>query len=379
MTDTRALLLEIYTAGLAAVEGSQAVYNALVAQGERAPCHLIAIGKAAQAMLDGAIRYFAQDVCSALLISKHGHTRPAAEQLCAKVQVIEAAHPVPDASSLHAGEALLRYLQQLPADAWVVFLISGGTSSLVEVLEGAWTLAHLQRTTQAMLANGATIAEINAMRRSLSRIKGGKLWDVLGERKVTCLLIADVPGDDPAVIGSGLLFPYTSSTFTWQIVANNQQMLAATAAASPVLPTTIMPELLQGDAVDAAHHCIHTLRQSPPGLYLWGAETTVILPPNPGKGGRNQHLALVAALQMRPEEKLWLLAAGTDGTDGVTEDAGALVDSGTLERGMVDNLDPLTCLHAADAGTFLAASGDLIHTGVTGTNVMDVIMGLKLA
>lgn len=378
MTDHRTPLLEIYAAGLAAVQGEQSVYQAMIARSKREPCHVVAIGKAADAMLQGAQRYLRDNLQTALLITKYGHVGE--ESLAGqaptqeRVQVIESAHPVPDGSSLQAGQALITYLQNLPENAPVLFLISGGASSLVEVLAEGWTLEKLQETTQELLANGSPISEINAMRRSLSQIKGGKLWNYLGERPVTCLLISDVPGDDPAVIGSGLLFPAPREDFDWQIIASNRQALEAMAKEG----VTIMPDFLEGNAEAVAHLCIEHLRNSAPGIYLWGAETTVQLPPYPGQGGRNQHLALAAALQLRPDDNIFLLAAGTDGTDGVTADAGALVDNGTIQRGKYENLDPVACLQAADAGTFLDASGDLIHTGPTGTNVMDVIIGLKL-
>lgn len=376
MTDHRTLLLEIYAAGLAAVNGEMAVYQALLAKGNRGACHVVAIGKAAEAMFMGASRYLTTQITSALLITKHGHvTVP----LPPYVQVVEAAHPLPDESSLAAGKQLLTYLQALPANEPVLFLISGGASSLVEVLDAGWSLPRLQQATQAMLANGAVISEINAMRRALSLIKGGKLWGYLGERSVSCLLISDVPGDDPAVIGSGLLFPAPHDMFDWQIVASNRQMLAAMAATAPAdLPVHVMPDFIEGDAEANAQWCVNQLHERAPGLYLWGAETTVQLPLNPGRGGRNQHFALAAALYLNPDAAIYLLAAGTDGTDGVTADTGALVDSGTVSRGNDQNLDPWACLRAADAGTFLEASGDLIHTGPTGTNVMDVIIGLKL-
>lgn len=376
MIAPRTVLLEMYAAGLSAVNGETAVYQALLAKGKRETCHVVAIGKAAEAMFRGASRYLTAHISSALLITKHGHVTA---RLPAYVQVIEAAHPVPDESSLVAGKQLLNYLQTLPDNASVLFLISGGTSSLVEVLEPGWSLPRLQQATQAMLANGAVINEINAMRRTLSLIKGGKLWEYVGERSVSCLLMSDVPGDDPAVIGSGLLFPAPSDAFDWQIVASNRQMLTAMAKAdSAGLPVHIMPTFLEGDAEATAQACVAQLRASAPGVYLWGAETTVQLPVNPGRGGRNQHFALAAALCLHPDDNLCLLAAGTDGSDGVTADTGAWVDNGTLRRGKAQNLDPLACLRAADAGTFLEASGDLLHTGPTGTNVMDVIIGLKL-
>ncbi|EIJ34183.1 glycerate kinase type-2 family protein [Thiothrix nivea] len=379
MNDPRTRLLEMYAAGLAAVNGEQAVYRALHARGERSPRHVAAIGKAAEAMFSGAYRYLCDGLRSGLLITKQGHvTTPAA--LPESVTVIESSHPVPDESSLQAGQALLQWLQNLPENEPLLLLVSGGASSLVEVLEEGWTLEKLQETTQALLADGSSISEINAMRRSLSLIKGGKLWNFIGQRRVACLLVSDVPGDDPAVIGSGLLFPAPVEDFDWEIVASNQQMLEAMAASRQAaeLPVTIMPEFQEGNAEVAALLCIDHLRNSAPGIYLWGGETTVQLPANPGRGGRNQHLALTAALHIQPDENLWLLAAGTDGTDGVTEDTGALVDNGTAKRGSSQNLDPEACLQAADAGTFLDASCDLIHTGPTGTNVMDVVIGLKL-
>ena len=375
MTDHRTQLLDMYAAGLVAVEGEMTVYQALQAKGLRQPCHVIAIGKAADAMLWGAYRYLRDAMQSALLITKHQHVS-AETQALQQVQILESAHPIPDESSLQAGAALIQYLQALPADEPVLFLISGGTSSLVEVLDTGWTLDRLQQATYAMLANGAVISEINAMRRALSVIKGGKLWQYVGERPVTCLLMSDVPDDDPAVIGSGLLFPAPREDFAWEIVASNRQLLAAMAASTAV---NVMPEFLEGDAEAVAQRCVEHLRHSAAGLYVWGAETTLQLPLNPGYGGRNQHLALAAALCLRSDDDIFLMAVGTDGTDGVTEDTGALVDNGTVQRGNAQNLDAAACLQAADAGTFLAASGDLIHTGPTGTNVMDVIIGWKVS
>jgi len=370
-------LLELYNLGLNAVKGDNAVYNALMAQGTQEACHVVAIGKAAEAMYQGVKRYLDKDIKSALLISKYGHFSP---ELLAdrKLTAIEAAHPVPAESSLSAGKTLLQYLAQLPAKEPVLFLISGGASSLCEVLEDGWTLAKLQAATQEKLANGASIAEINMMRKQLSQIKGGKLWQFISERPVSCLLISDVQGDDPAVIGSGLLFPApVDRAFSWEIVASNEQMLAAMQA-SELLPTIqILPEFLSSDAEQAAKNCVDFLKDQADGVYIWGGETTVTLPANPGRGGRNQHFALAAAIALEDTENIMLLCAATDGSDGVTEDTGALVDGQTLARGRLENLDPVDCLKRADAGIFLAASGDLIHTGPTGTNVMDVVIALK--
>lgn len=370
-------LLELYNFGLNAVKGDNAVYQALMAQGTQAACHVVAIGKAAEAMYQGVELYLDKDIKSALLISKYGHFSP---ELLAerKITALEAAHPVPAESSLLAGKALLHFLENLPAKEPLLFLISGGASSLCEVLEDGWTLEKLQVATQAKLADGASIAEINRMRKELSKIKGGKLWQFISERPVVCLLISDVQTNDPAIIGSGLLFPVPEQReFTWQMVASNQQMLNAIQAANLVPEIKLMPEFLKGDAEEEARSCVNFLKTQPDGIYLWGGETTVKLPANPGRGGRNQQFALAAAIALENNQEIVLLCAATDGTDGVTEDAGALVDGQTLARGRLENLDPVDCLRRADAGTFLAASGDLLYTGPTGTNVMDLVIALK--
>lgn len=373
-------LLELYNLGLNAVKGDNAVYNALMEQGTQEACHVVAIGKAAEAMYQGVGRYLDKDIKSALLISKYGHFSP---ELLANRQLtcLEAAHPVPAESSLLAGQTLLHYLENLPAKEPLLFLISGGASSLCEVLEEGWTLEKLQEVTQAKLADGASIAEINQMRKQLSKIKGGKLWQFISERPVACLLISDVQTDDPTLIGSGLLFPaHSQREFTWQIVASNQHMLSAIQTAQPISLVSeikIIPEFLEGDAEEEARNCVAFLRDQADGIYIWGGETTVKLPDSPGQGGRNQHFALAAAIALENNSAITLLCAATDGTDGMTEDAGALVDGQTVARGRLENLDPVDCLRRADAGTFLAASGDLLHTGPTGTNVMDLVIALK--
>ncbi len=373
----RDVLIKLYSIGLEAVKGDSAVYSALMQRGDMPACHVIAIGKAAESMYWGAKRYLDDALKSAFLISKYGYfsTEALADPT---LKLWEAAHPVPAESSLRAGEALLAHLHSLPAHEPCLFLISGGASSLCEVLESGRTLECLQVSTQQGLANGDTIDVINAWRKTVSRIKGGKLWQFLGKRPVTALLISDVPGDDPRMIGSGLLFPAPAEAdFHWQIVASNQQMLQAMADSGLHKVIRIVPERLEGNAEKAAQNCVDYLRKKSRGIYLWGGETTVNLPENPGRGGRNQHLALAAAIHLQGEKKIHLLAIGSDGTDGVSDDAGALVDGATLARGKLAGLEAKAYLQQADAGTFLEASGDLVSTGPTGTNVMDVVIGLK--
>jgi hydroxypyruvate reductase len=154
---------------------------------------------------------------------------------------------------------------------------------------------------------------------------------------------------------------------------------AADAARHLGLGARVHPELVAGEAVAAGARLAQALRQAAPGeVQIWGGETTVRLPPVPGRGGRCQTLALAAARALAGCDDVWLLAAGTDGSDGPGDDAGALVDGGTTARAALHGIDAAQALAAADAGTLLEASGDLMQTGPTGTNVMDLVLGLRL-
>jgi len=201
--NTRNDLLSIFHVGLNAVAGKTVVEKEIATGDYQKYSHFIAIGKAAEAMLSGVPE---DQISSALLISKHGHI---SEPFFSNDRIIcvESDHPTPKTASIKSGNILLNYLESLPKNAPVLFLISGGTSALVEVLEEGWDLAQLQELTNYLLANAYSIDEINAVRRRLSKIKGGGLWHFIGQRAVACLMISDVADDNPAVIGSGLLFP----------------------------------------------------------------------------------------------------------------------------------------------------------------------------
>ena len=400
----RAQLEALFHSGLAAVHGSRCVRRYLRASPPTGSTSVIAIGKAAAAMMQGAVTALQDDIDAGLLVSPdgyHGQNLPQDE----RITCITGSHPLPDARSLAAGDRLLQFIEQTPVDTRLLFLISGGTSSLVEVLNEGVGLEDLQRINRWLLGSGLDIARINQVRRALSRIKGGQLLECLGPRSATVLLISDVPGDDPAVIGSALLYAAEPPAFDQQVLPDWMQALLADMPASPVsrnpvkhhiiasnkvaldeiarsagnagLTTGVTCAQLAGDAVVAADKIIARLRASPAGLYLWGGETTVRLPENPGMGGRNQQLALAVARQLAPDEPVVLLAAGSDGRDGQSLAAGAIVDAGTIERGR--GLDAEHCLQQADAGSFLQASGDLLVTGPTGTNVMDIIIAIKMS
>jgi glycerate 2-kinase len=400
-------VLKIFHAALAAVHGTACVERFLTVRCLTGAVHAVAVGKAAGAMLDGARAALQGQLQTALLITKPGHLSPGIQHL-AGVTVMEAGHPVPDARSLLAGQALLDFIAALPGDAQVLFLISGGTSSLVEVLPPGMSLNDLRRVNQWLLASAWDIHRMNILRKRLSCIKGGRLAAHLCGRRVMQLLISDVPGDRPADIGSGLLVaeeeskivdtalspwlrtllksspsappdPSCFANIETHIVASLDHALAAAAQEAEKLAfaTQIHTERLSGDAATLGRRLAAELLDGPAGVHIWGGETTVALPANPGRGGRNQHLALAAAAALAGHDKVWLLAAGTDGSDGPGEDAGAVIDGGTLARGELDGLNAAVCLHRADAGSFLEASGDLISTGPTGTNVMDMVIGLK--
>jgi hydroxypyruvate reductase len=284
---------------------------------------------------------------------------------------------------LEAGQSLLRWLNDLPPLVQPLFLISGGASSLVEVLEEGVTFEQLGRLNAEGLASGIPIAELNARRAKLSRVKGGGVARLLGDRAARALFISDVPGDDPAVIGSGLLGPAgdTGDQIERIIVASVDHAVSAVcdAAQNWNLDVRKAAHRFDDDAARLAVRFTHELHLNSAQVCVWGGESTVQLPHNPGRGGRNQHLALAAARLLAGQPNMLLLAAGTDGTDGVTEDAGALVDGETCARLALAELDADDCLRRADAATALAASGDLIHTGPTGTNVGDLVIGLKLS
>jgi len=399
----RQLLLDAYRAALEVVNGAACVHRWLQAHPLAGPVHVIAIGKAACAMMRGALEEPGLRVADALIVTRRGHGEPL------PWPVIEAGHPLPDPDSLAAGVALREYVDRLPGDASVLVLLSGGASALIEQLPDGLSLPDLQRVNAWLLASGLDIHGMNAVRKRLSCIKGGRLAAQLAPRPVVCLAISDVPGDAPASIGSGPLSPddsvlpeglppflqsmlaqappmpaVTDECFRrlrFEIVARNAdaRRAAARVCEQAGYRTNIVDGLLGGDAVANGQRLAEDLLAGAPGfVQVWGGETTVVLPPHPGRGGRCQTLALAAARRLAGPTPAWLLAAGTDGSDGPGEDAGALVDQDTVARGETEGLDAEAALAAADAGTFLEASGDLLQTGPTGTNVMDLVIGLRL-
>lgn len=403
--DRRSDLLGILAAAIEAVNGANAVQRRLGDLDLADPVWLIAYGKAACAMARGAHEALGSRIREAFVATKRG----AAEEL--PWPVLEAGHPMPDESSLEAGRQLEAFCAQIPVEATVLLLLSGGGSALVESLPPGFTLDDLQALNRWLLGSGLDIHAMNSIRKRLSRVKGGRLAGLLAPRRVLCLAISDVAGDDPRAIASGPLvaderggLPDLSgmpararsalesapplpraedpcfANVRFEIIATNDHAKQAAAAAARArgLRVEIHPEFVSGDALAAGSGLAQRLLAAAPGvLQVWGGETTVVLPADPGRGGRSQALALSAALALQGQDRVWFLAAGTDGSDGPTEDAGALIDGSTVTRGTDAGLDPRAALARADAGTFLEETGDLVHTGPTGTNVMDLMLGLR--
>ncbi len=402
-SDPRQLLLEAYQAALAAVGGRDRVRRRLATATFPEGVYVIALGKAACAMAEGAHDALGGQIRDALVITKRGYAQPL------PWPVLEAGHPRPDAGSIEAGHALLAFVGRLPESAEVLVLLSGGASALAEVLPTGIDLDALQRANDWLLGSGLDIAAMNRIRKCLSLIKGGRLAQRLAPRRTLCLAISDVPGDDPRAIGSGPLTadaaagegsslpPWLAEllraapplpapgdacfeNLRYEIIASSRDAVAAAVEAVERRGVVAVAEaeFVTGDAATVGARLAPTLRAAAPGtVHVWGGETTVTLPPRPGRGGRCQQLALAAALGLAGATDTWLLAAGTDGSDGPTDDAGALVDGETVARGELAGADAAAALRAADAGSFLEASGDLVQTGPTGTNVMDILLGLR--
>lgn len=374
----RRILLELFDAGLRAVHGREAVARALREHG--GPVTVMAIGKAAGSMALGAHDALGSAIDATLVITKDGYVDPELARL-PRATLLQSAHPIPDERSLAAGAELERWVARLDEGSHPVFLISGGSSSLVESLGAGHTLADLRELNEQGLAAGLDIAALNARRASLSKLKNGGIARLLGDRRATALFISDVPGDDPAVIGSGLLGRHGESPdqILRIIVASVDvavhRIVQAAQASGLVLDAR--SRRFDGTAEDVAHEFVDALRSTTADGLVWGGESTVRLPDRHGRGGRNSHLALTAARLLRPQDGLTILAAGTDGTDGPTEDAGALVDSGTLDRAELAGCDVERAFREFDSGTALECAEDLVHTGPTGTNVGDLLVGIK--
>ncbi|MEM7377072.1 MAG: DUF4147 domain-containing protein [Pseudomonadota bacterium] len=366
--DRRRLLEQLWWDAVDAVGGQRAVSSALETDPVARPTRILAVGKAANGMAEGALAQFPDT--PTLVVTKHGHATDTLRALPC-VTVIESAHPVPDAHSIAAGHALLDAMHATAADDHVLLLVSGGASALAEALPDGWTLDDLQALNTEMLASGLAIGEMNRRRRATSRIKGGKLV-AASQCPVTVLALSDVEGDAIDTIGSGIGDPAGQPGCTVRLVASNRIARARAADAAIAAGLTVLEntEGLYDDVFALAARLGPALATASPGVHIFGGEPTVVLPPTPGRGGRNQALALALAEHIATLPHISVLVAGTDGSDGPTGDAGGVVDGDTWRDGAQ------AALEAADAGTFLSACGGLFTTGPTHTNVMDLAIAI---
>ena len=371
----RALLLDCLNAALAAVDGRRRVRAALANDPVSGPVSLLAVGKAAASMALGARDALRARLSRALVVAPDGGI-PHALAALPGFDCREAGHPAPDERSLAAGDAALAFAAATPAGSRVLLCVSGGASALLEVPAAGVTLAHLRELHTLSETSGMDIEELNARRGRLSRIKAGRLPRLFAGCAVEGLMISDVPRDDPALVGSGLL----AGVKVTLVGSLDDALDAVLRAARQAGITAVRREpRLAGEAAVAARHVCHELALGSVGLQAWGGETVVRLPATPGRGGRCQHLALEAAKYIAGHAEYLVLAAGTDGRDGRSEDAGASVDGATIPRASLAGFNVDVSLAAADSGVVLEATGDLVCTGDTGTNVGDIVLALRLA
>lgn len=361
---------------------------------------IVAAGKAAGAMVTALEAILEGIPYEGIAVTKAGHA-PATPT---RTRFLIGGHPVPDEGSIAAGRAVRRLLATASPRTLVIGLISGGASALLEDPVPGVTLRDLAQANRALLASGAPIQAMNRVRARLSAIKAGGLLGAAGDAEVAVAVLSDVLDDDLATIGSG---PFVASgmgagaedvlrahrvqlgfslpparlgttrpTPPHTVIGNLETLLASAEARAMELGLATIPApfRLTGEASSLPEPVL----AAGDGLVVAGGEPTVTLGEGSGKGGRMQEFALAAALRIEGTGSL-VLAAGSDGTDGPTDAAGALVDGGTTARIRAAGLDPLTHLERHDAYPALRAAGDLVFTGPTGTNVGDLVLAYRSA
>lgn len=407
--DPRYLLTSLFAAAVASAQPAKVLAQFLPAK-PKGRCIVVGAGKASAAMAAALEKAWPDVPMSGIVVTRYGHNVPTS-----RITVIEASHPVPDANSEAAATRIMQAVRGLTPDDLVIALISGGGSALLVAPKPGLTLTDKQDINRALLNSGASIGEMNIVRKHLSSIKGGKLAAAASPATVVTLVISDVPGDDPAIIASGpTVFdattpadalailrrhgiaissqvekvlgqqeaPRTSGKSDVRLMASPQIALEAAAAAAVSLGVTplILGDALEGEAAEAGKilaamamsASLHGHPARPPVVLLSGGETTVTVGGRgAGRGGRNMELLLSAAIQLAGRETIWGLAADTDGIDGTEDAAGAIITPDTLQRAADASLNPRQSLQQHDSYTFFKALGDLLMTGPTLTNVND--------
>ncbi len=400
----RSLVLDVLGAALDAVEPVEATRSALEGfqRGERPPI-LLGIGKAARGMAAGAAAAFG-DVRGTVVTPDPGAAPPG-------IEVVAGEHPTPGPGSLAGGHRLLEVAASATSDDLVLALVSGGGSACAEVPAAGLTLADLAATTDVLLRSGAPITAINAVRRHLSALKGGRLAEAASPAIVVTLIVSDVAGGDVSDVAGGPTVPDPTTpeealeilsargllealppavvahlrsegpppkTGPWgpvQVVASGLQAAegARRAAAAEGVPASVLTTLLSGEAAEVGREMASLAREAGPSMLIAAGETTVRVS-GIGVGGRNQELALAAGIALDGEAGLLVASLGTDGIDGPTDAAGGIGDGATVARGQRRGMDAGAALAGNDSNRYLAATGDLLKTGPTGTNVGDVVV-----
>ena len=434
LEEMRGQAFEIFKAALRAVDPVEAILKHVKREGEGLLIGetrlelskfdrilVVGAGKADAPMAQAVESLLGERVSDGIIVVKDGHGLP-----LQRVRVHEARHPVPDERGLRAAEEILSLVSGAGERDLVICLISGGGSALLVAPAEGVTLKDKQQVTQLLLACGASIHEINTVRKHLSRVKGGGLAHTTHPATLVSLILSDVVGDDLDTIASGPTVP-DSTTFrqaeqilgrygiwdqaprsvrmylekgvkgeipetpklgdpsfqrgVWELVGTNLQALKAARKEAERMGyrTMILSGMIEGETreVAKAHAAIAKEVLSsenpiaPPACVLSGGETTVTLKGD-GKGGRNTEFALASAMALEGVENVVVLSGGTDGTDGPTDAAGAMADGETVSQAREKGLDPVDYLRRNDAYTFFETLGGLVITGPTRTNVMDV-------
>jgi len=410
--DPRALLRALFDAALTAADPRETLPRHLPSP-PAGRTVVVGAGKAAAAMAK-AVEDNWQGPLDGLVVTRYDHAVD-----CRDIEVVEAAHPVPDAAGREAAERILERARSLAPEDLLLCLISGGGSALLALPAPGLTLEDKQAVARALLACGADIAEMNCVRKHLSAVKGGRLAAAAAPARVVTLAISDVPGDDPAVIASGPTVPDPTgfaearailekyaieppeavarhlseaaeetpkpgdprlAGAAFRLIARPQDALeaAARAAQAAGVAPLILGDSIEGEAREVARVMAGIARQAaehgqpapPPCVLLSGGETTVTVRGS-GRGGRNAEFLLALALALDGRAGIHAIACDTDGIDGSEDNAGALIGPDTLARAAAQDLDAKARLVDNDAYGLFEALGDLVMTGPTLTNVND--------
>jgi hydroxypyruvate reductase len=420
MQDTRAFLRSLFDAAVARALPAENIAAHLPAP-PKGRTLVLGAGKAGGAMAAAVDALWPADApISGLVVTRYGHVPAPFRARPGRIEVVEAAHPVPDAAGQRAARRIVELTQGLTADDLVLCLISGGGSALLSLPAPGLTLEDKQAINQALLRSGAAIDEMNCVRKHLSAVKGGRLGAMCAPARVLTLVISDVPGDDPAVIASGPTVPDASTCadalaildrygidvplaarsglesgsfetpelgdarfdgHELRMIATPQQSLEAAArlAREYGVEAHILSDEIEGESrevgkVHAALARAVARRDQPfqkPCVILSGGETTVTVKAKGGRGGRATEFLLGCAIALQGQQGVYVLAADTDGIDGVEDNAGAVVAPETLSRAGAQGLDAQAFLDRNDAYSYFAALGDLVSPGPTFTNVND--------